>query len=317
MATTTKSKTTRTTKKSTTTPKTKAKTAKKTTKAAKVTTKVATTKKIAPKKVEAKESSPAKKQVPTPLQRIRNTYFSLTLLYTVFAGLIAATVTTLAAGITLGIQARDEFASNLDSTVLGSANEVIANIEPKYVLVASLIIGALGSVLLATKLRGRYELALANRTSGFRWIVAGLSSAVLLTYVSLLAGITDYATLKLSGALILVTALLAFIAERDNVGAVKPKWFAYILSLFTGAMAWLAIAGTFIGTTLYGKERFEAYVYLIAGATLLGFIAIAVNQYRHLKAGAQADYLTVESRYLSIDMFTKFAVVLISLLALQ
>lgn len=309
MATTTKSKSTKSAKKSTSTPKT--------TKSAKVTKKVTTTTKATSKKSEVKANTSVKKSTPTPLQRIRNTYFSLTLLYVVFAGLIAATVTTLAAGITLGIQARDEFASNIDNTVLSSANEVIANIEPKYALITSLVIGALGSILIATKLRARYELTLANRTSGFRWIVMGLSSAALLTYVNLLVGITDYATLKLGAAMIIVTALLAFIAERENVGTVRPKWVAFLGSLFTGVIAWLPVISVFIGTAVYGKEQFEWQVYAIAGVTLLGFSSIAINQYRHLKAGAQVDYTMVESRYLSIDMFTKFAVVLISLLALQ
>lgn len=307
MATTTKS--TRTTKKSTTTSKTPKKTKK-------TPAKTAATKKSAPavKKTEVKVT--ASKAAVTPLDRIRNTYYSLALLYTVFAGLIIATVTTTAVGVTLGIQARDQFASN-EHTVLGPANELLFNIQPRYILVASLAISVIGALLLATKLRNRYQSTLTNSTSGFRWIITGLSAAVLLTYVNYLAGVTDFATVKLSGALIIVTAMLAFIAERDNAGSARPKWFAYILSLFTGALAWLPIAGTFIGTAIYGKEHFEGYVYAIAGVTLLGFIAIAVNQYRHLKAGAAKDYLVVESRYLSIDMFTKFAVVFITLLVLN
>lgn len=319
MATTTKSKSTK-----------KPAQAKKTAAAKKTATKsVTTTKKAVNKKVPVvkkvnttKKSEVVKNQskdrrVLTPIEKIRNINFSLTLLYAVFAGLVAIAVTTIATGMTMAIQVKDQFASNNDNLVLGPANELLFDFEPKNLLIASLVIGALSSVLLATKLRNRYELTLANRTSGFRWLITGVTSALLLEYASLTAGITDILVLKVSAALVLATALFAFIAERDNVGATKPKWLAYVISLFTGIAAWLPIAGVLIGTSVFGQQSFPVEVYAIAGVTFLGLAANAVSQYFQIKNGDRKDYLLIEARYWNIDMFTKFAVVLITLLAFK
>lgn len=296
MATTTKSKTTRTSKKSAPAAKT-----------------PKTTKTV---KVEKKTEVTPVKAVVTPFDRLRSVHISMFAAFAVFAALIAAFVSTAATALTLGIQDKNDF-SSLDHTVLGSASEVLYNIDPRYVLITSLVMSALGAILLATKLRSRYETTVASRTSAFRWAITGLSAAILITFVNLLAGVNDFATIKLSAAFILVTAALALLAERENVGVARPKWFAYILSLFTGAIAWLPIISTFIGTSLYGKEHFGWEVYAIAAATLLGFSSLAINQYRHLKAGIAADYAAVEARYLNIDLLTKFAVVLIALIALK
>lgn len=281
----------------------------------------------APKKAATKAVKPSvevtatsKKQDPkelTPLERLRSMHVTSAIVYLLFAGLVIGFVKTASVAVSLPLQTRDQFASK-DSTVLTNANEVLYNIEPKYLLVLSLGFAIISSLLLATKLRVRYESTLANRTSGFRWIVTGLSSAALLSYVYLIAGLNNLWVLKFGGALIMVTALLGWIAERDNAGAVTPRWLAYIGSLFTGTLPWLAVAGTFIGTSLYGNEHFDWSTYAIAGVTLLGFSGFALNQYRHLKASAlNKEYVYIEASYFQIDLFTKFAVVLLSLIALK
>lgn len=298
MATTTKSKSTKK-------PATAAKTTKKTTK-------------VTPKKVvAAKTTTVSNKVAITPLDRIKSVNVSLAAAFLVFAALAAFFIETVAQAITLNVQTRDIFSTTADKVVLGPANEVLFNIQPKYLLVASLLISVVGALLLATKLRSRYELTLANRTSGFRWAITGISSAFLLSYVYLLAGITDLATLKMGGAMILATALFAFLADRENVATVKTKWLAFTASCFTGAMAWYPVVAVFIGTALYGNERFGWHVYAIAAVTLVGFSGFALRQYQQLRAGAQKDYLASEAGYLNTDLLTKFAVVLISLIALK
>ena len=305
---------------------------KKPTRSAKTTKTAKTTKKTA----SARAKSPAKTKVATndkaasvktkttvktaalsPLERLRSLHLSSAFLYIVFGGLVIGFATTTAAAVTLGIQTRDEFASK-DSVVLGPAHEVFYNIEPKYVFAASLFVSAIAAVLLATKFRAAYETSLKNQTSGFRWTAIGLSTALSLTFVNMLAGIQDCATLKLSAAMVFVTSMLSWIAERDNVGAARPKWLAYVLALFTGALAWLPLLITFIGTPLYGNERFGWHVYALAAVLLIGCTAFAVNLYRHIRyKRAAAEYPAVESRYMRIDLLTKFAMVIIVLTALQ
>lgn len=252
----------------------------------------------------------------TPLERVRSLLVSSAMVNLIFAALVIGFVSITAVAVRLGLQTRDQFAGE-NTVVLGSSSEVLFNLDPKYVLAASLLVSSLILILLATKLRTRYEATVANRTSGLRWLAFGISAALLLDFVNLLGGVDDLATLKLSAFLIFVTTMLSFIAERENIGAARPKWFAYILSLFTGALAWLPLIGSFIGTSLYGMERFGWHVYAMAGVLLLGFIGFAVVQYRQIQAGRTGDYLRVEERYLRIDLFIKFAVVLIVLLAFK
>lgn len=257
------------------------------------------------------------KAVLTPYQRVRSLHFSLALMYAVFAGLVIGFVSAASSAVTLGIQTRDNFASDTN-VILGPAREVLYSVQPKYVLAASLLVGAIGSLLLASKLRNRYESTLTARISGLRWVILGLSAALTLEFINLLAGVHDVTLLKLSGALIFITTMLAWVSERDNAAAGKSKWLAYDLSLLTGVLAWLPVAGSLIGTSLYGMERFGWHVYALVAVTLVGFTAFALNQYLYTRAkGARRDYVAIEESYLRIDMLTKFAVVLIVLLALK
>lgn len=294
---------------------TKKPTAKKSSKPAKTTKKVVTKTSVQPLK-----STTAKKPVKreySPVERLRAFNFSLTFAYAIFAGLVIGFVTTAAKAVTLPIAAKDVFASDA-GTVLGTAHEVVYNIEPKYVLAAALVVSAVASLLWATKLRKRYEGAIASQVSGWRWIALGVSAALLFEYVALLTNITDIWVIKLSSGLILLASLFGWIAERDNIGAARPKWLAYILSLLTGALAWLPILGALVGTTVFSEERYGWHVYALAASLMIGSIAFAVIQYRHLSAKlAIKDYALIEMRYLSVDRLVKLAMVLITLGALK
>lgn len=252
-----------------------------------------------------------------PLERIRSIHISSALVYLIFTALVLGFVSTTAVAVRLGIQARDEFGSSPQEVVLGPANEVLFNLEPKYILAIALLTGALFSILLASKLRSRYEATLVNRTSGLRWLALGISAGLTLEFVNLLAGVNNAALLVLTAVMVFLAAMFGFISERENAGSIRPKWLAFSLGLVTGALAWLPLVGTLIGTTLYGMERFGWHVYALAAVLLIGFTVLAINQYRYIRTGATGDYLGVEERYLRFDLFTKFAVVIVAILALD
>ncbi len=204
------------------------------------------------------------------------------------------------------------------AVVLAPAVQVFTEVELRYVLSGIFAVGAIGSLLLATALRSRYEAKVAAGNSCWRWAFTGLSSALLLVFTSLLAGVTDIATLKLVGGLILATVFLSWTAERQNLDTKAPQWLAYIAALITGAWAWIPLGVSLIGTSVYGLERFGWHVYALAGAGLIGCIAIAVNQYLHISGRKQWDnYLFVERNYLVIDLLIKIAAAGIILAALH
>jgi hypothetical protein len=281
-------------------------TAKKTTKKASTSSKVASTASV----------KPSSKAPLTPLDKLRSVNISAALSAVLFSILTLIFVSSASAGLLLNFQARDAFA-NLDSVVLGSASEVLVNVEYRFVLVAALLVGGIGSLLLATRLRKTYEAGVKANVSGLRWIFMGLSAALTLEFVSFIGGVQDIATLKTIAALVLATVLFGWISDRENAVNKGQKWLAYIAALFTGFAAWLPLVGSLIGTSVYGGERFGWHVYALAFVTLAGFIGFALNQLGSIKKKAQLEYTVFEQRYLRLDQITKFLIVLITVAALQ
>jgi hypothetical protein len=236
-------------------------------------------------------------------------------MYLFFAALTLVFVGTAGGQLYLSVMARDLFA-NTEQVTLAPAVEPILYMQYRYVLVASLLVAAIGSLLVATKLRRRYEKTVSSGVSGMRWIITGLSAALMLEFVSLLAGVQDIKTLKVVSALIVATTLLGWLSERENLASTKPKWLAFGASLFTGAMAWMPALGSLIGTTLYNDERFGWHVYAVAAVVLAGFTGFALNQYSQIKKKSSVEYVYFEQRHFWIDQVTKFLVVLIIFSAL-
>lgn len=287
-------------------------------KAAKVTKKTKTKKVTKPAKTAAAKTTTSSRKAPlTPLERIRSLHLSSAVVYTLFAGVVIGFVSMAQSAITLTISARDEFAGQ-DKVVLGTAHEVLYNIDPKYVLVASLLVSAVLSLFLATKLRARYEATLAGRISGFRWMSFGLSAALTVVFLNLLVGVNDISMLKLSAGAMLLAAVLSWVAERDNAKARQPRWLAYIFAWVAGLMAFAPIFGSLAGTSIWGMERFGWHVYAVISVIVLGYVVMAIAAANVLKAGAAGrDYTGIEEAYLRADLLVKFLVVLIILTALQ
>jgi hypothetical protein len=292
------------------------KTAVKKTAAKRTTTKTATKKvaakattKVAAKDAAVKTTSTVRSKVLTPLQRLRNMHIVSTLTYTFFAILTAVFVGAAGAQLYLTSQARDVFA-NSNNVVLAPAGEVLGTLQYRYILIALLVVSALGSLLLATKLRRRYEGNVNAGVSGLRWLLMGVSAAITIEFVSFMAGVQDVMTLKTVAALVFASALFGWMAERDNLNTNDPKWLAFGGRVFTGVLAWLPAVGSLIGTTLLNEERFGWHVYALVAAAMLGSIAFAINQYSHIKKN-NLEFPYVEQRYVRIDQLTKFAIVLI------
>jgi Heliorhodopsin len=285
----------------------------------KTVSKKTTAKKASAPSVAVKTDVKVSKKVgePTPFERLRSMHIVNFFVLSLFAVLVGVWAKMTSVAVNLPIMTRDQFAGE-NTVVLTPAHEMLYSIRPSYVLVVALALAALSSLLLATKLRSRYEVAVSARVSGFRWVVTALSASAMLAYVYLLTGLTNVWVLKFGMGMIMVTALLGWISERENIGARAPRWFAYVISLFTGTAAWLPVLGTLVGTSLYGGERFSWVVYGVALATLLGFTGFALNQWRSMReAGRQKDYTYIEATYFQIDLFAKFAVVLMTLIAFQ
>jgi heliorhodopsin len=205
----------------------------------------------------------------------------------------------------------------LVGSTLGPAYRTLASVEIRYLLAVIFVISAIFSLLLATRLRKTYEAGVKNSTSGVRWIFTGITLGLVLELASLLGGVGDVLTLKLAGGLVFTTAILAWLSERQNKGS-KKHYASFTLSVFTGVIAWFPLAGSLLFTAIYGISNFSWYVYTLAGLVLIGFLSIALNQYRQARDGVSAKgYLQQEGKYVSTEFMIKLVVFLVVIIALH
>lgn len=250
--------------------------------------------------------------------------FDLLKRFHLFSAAVSASVAVLAVillnnqtiDLTTTYSAADPIAGE-GQAVLGTAYDSLLSVEFRYVVAALFTVAAVLSLLLATKLRDRYEAGVKNATSFYRWLFAGFVFALLVESITALAGVQDFVTLKLVAGLAVTTTLLGYLAERTNKGTGTPHWGAYGLSLFTGFLAWLPAAVTIVGTHIYGEETYGWHVYALAAVVLAVCVRVATTQYRFIKHPSQhKDYVLVEERYLSNELLAKLAFAAIVFIAL-
>ena len=199
----------------------------------------------------------------------------------------------------------------------GNAYKTLMSVEIRYALAVIFVLSAIFSLLLATKLRATYELGVKNSVSALRWVFMSISFGTVLVFATMLTGVEDWATLKMVGVLIVVTGLLAWTAERENKGT-KKQYMAFSISAITAFLAWLPLLASLVGTTLYGTEAFEWYVYALIALMAGGALSLALARYRHVRDGVSAkQYLQLEGKYISTDFLVKLGTFAIIMLALH
>ncbi|MEK7625750.1 MAG: hypothetical protein AAB423_00135 [Patescibacteria group bacterium] len=216
--------------------------------------------------------------------------------------------------VSVYFQTKDFLADNANEQLLGIKD--LYTIDLRWILVGLLVISAILLVITSTKKRDMYEKSLKNKDSAPRWIYLGISSVVTLTLVSLLVGLNDLAVIKMSAGLIIATVALGIISDRQNAGSKKPVWLAFVVSLFTGAIAWSAILGATLGSYIYSVENFAWYIYAVPAVVLLGFIGFAYNQYRYI-SGKTKDFIAYEKKFVWLDLTSKVLVFVLLVLALH
>ncbi len=214
-----------------------------------------------------------------------------------------------------GLLTRDELASKA-STVFVPAIHSIYDIELRWAVVSIMVLSAILPLLFATRLRRRYQASLVNRVHLWRWIDMAVIGALMVETVALISGVQDLMTLKLVGGLVVVSGVLAWMAEKQNAAAdASSGKGTYVLSIVTGALPWLLIGMYAVATPLYGMVRSSWFVYALYGTLLAGFVATAINLGNQLRAkGRMANYEVAERNYQLINILVRaaFAIILIT-----
>jgi hypothetical protein len=210
--------------------------------------------------------------------------------------------------------AKDEFASTT-STVFGPAFKTLCEVEIRYILAFIFGLSAVFSLLLATRLKKKYESQTANSSSVLRWVFTGVSLGLFLELSSVLAQVNNTVTLKTVGLLVVATSILWVISEGQNKGT-KGKFSTFYLSLFTLFIAVMPLVVSLVASAVYGTERFGWHVYAFALAVVAGLLVLSIKQYKYAKNGVSAkSYLELEGKYLSVDYLVKFSTFIIFLIA--
>jgi len=212
-----------------------------------------------------------------------------------------------------GFVARDELAS-VNDTVFVPAIHHLYDVQLMWLVVAVLLLGAI-MPLVQLRQRGRYEQRIKQRANPLRWADKAIVSGAMLSVVAALSGVQDFMTLKVIGGLIVVTAMLGWLSERQNADPkAKPDYSAFGISLVSGALPWLIILGYAFATPLWGMIRYPWYVYALHAVVFIGSAAYAINGYNYVRRFRNwVNYAVVERNYLIIDVATRlsFAIVLI------
>jgi hypothetical protein len=215
----------------------------------------------------------------------------------------------------LSYMVRDQVTSQLqNATVLAPAMRIVAEVPFKWLLVIFLSVAALFQVLNLSVWRQRYEQEAEAGVNLYRWIEVGVTGALMVEITALLSGITDIMTLKFMAGLIVLSALLGWLADRQNAAGNRVERSAFYLSLAAGALPLVMILVTAVSTWIYGMIRSPWYVYALYAILILGLTDMAVNQwFRYTRRKQWADAAFVERNYMLIGLVTKvlFAGVLI------
>ncbi len=213
----------------------------------------------------------------------------------------------------VGLMARDELAS-ANETVFVPAIHHLYDVQLRWVVIAILVAGAIVP-LIQLRQQKQYEQRIKARTNPLRWADKAIVSAAMLSVVAVLSGVQDFATVKVVGGLILTTALLGWLSERQNMDPkAKPDYSAFAISLVTGSLPWLIILGMAFATPVWGAIRYTWYVYALYAAVFVGSVAYAVNGYNYVRRFRNwTNYAVVERNYIIIDVVTRlsFAIILI------
>lgn len=300
------------TKKTTTTTKTKtSKTrARSTSRAAATSAKRTTSKSVNKPKIAVKKSV---KRVSDRLKQIRMLHIVNLLMSTVLAVYAGLSMTATRYSVEVPYLAKDELTSSTDTTLV-PASRVLFDIDIRWLLIGALGLAGIYSLLVLTRWKSSYELALKGRIYLWRWVSLALSGALVVSILALILGLTSIVTIKLLAAMVIIASAANWLAERQNEKSTTLVWSAFATGLFASTVVGGIMLATLLATNIYGMVNLPWYTYAATATAALGCLLTGLTAYlQHRRYNLFADYVFVEQSYVLIGLLTRvsFAVVLI------
>ncbi len=212
----------------------------------------------------------------------------------------------------------DELASQ-STTVFAPAIHHIIDIDMRWPAAALMVVGLVTAILALTHWRKQYVKQMGNRLSPLTWVsMGGIMPALMFEIIAIFSGGQDILYLKMIAGLVLLSGILGYMAERENMRVRRPQWINFWLVFASGALAWFALATMIVSTSLFGMVRLPWFVYALMVVLTVASLSAVTNLWFELKAKNWAkDFNTVERNYLLINLLAKASFVLIMVLGLK
>ncbi|CAN5635981.1 hypothetical protein BH23PAT2_BH23PAT2_02300 [soil metagenome] len=164
--------------------------------------------------------------------------------------------------------------------VLAPAIRDVVSFDVRHALTALLAVGILYSLYTATWGWKKYHNKVSANSYAGRWIFAGVSGAITIETAALLNGVYDVTTLKLLGFLVVIAAVLAYVAQRligvrEKIAVVKLAGIAVAVSVLV--LAYFIVASVIYGATL------DWYHYVVAAIASIALFEYGAVQYLQIK----------------------------------
>lgn len=205
---------------------------------------------------------------------------------------------------------RDELASGA-TTVLVSAVHSLFDIELRWAVVGILALSVVLPLITMSRRANASNIDQGRRLHFWRWLEMGIVTGLMVEVIALLSGVQDLWTLKVIGGAIVISALLAWSAEKQSVETGTMVKSTSILSVVMGLLPWLIIGGFAAATPVYGQVRTQWFVYALFGVMFVGFLAWVWNLRNSVRQ--LLPEIKVARNFLYINLFIRvaFAAILI------
>lgn len=179
--------------------------------------------------------------------------------------------------ITTNYLAYDSLLSSGEKIIHSAGTSRLFDINIAWLLFFILGVSCFLHLILATKLKNKFELSLKSGSSSsiYNWVIYGMFSSLIILVLSLLSGVFDISSL----VLILSVSIFASISSalyclrlNKDKHLAKPS---LIISITATLLPWLIVLIYIIGTIIFGGNSISAWVYLVYLTVMLTQVTLA------------------------------------------
>ncbi len=185
--------------------------------------------------------------------------------------------------------------------------ENLFDLSIRWAVAAFLALAAIDHLAVALpRVSSWYERNLGRGINNARWIEYSLSASLMVVLIATFAGITDLRALIAIAGANAAMILFGLLSERVNSGRDEIDWLPFWLGCVVGAVPWVAIAVSLVGSEVRGDV--PGFVWAIFVSLFLLFNSFAVNMWlQYRRVGPWRRPLTAEWGYLVLSLVAKSA----------